>query len=110
MSKSELINSASEDKNNGTEETETSHDEYLSELTKLPPDMYETCVSKESPNRRQHRIGNILWCSGTCKRKATHAESICCLNKEEILESYFDGIISFILEIFLSSNKFVRSK
>ena len=48
MSKSELINSASEDENNGTEERQTSDDEYLSNFTKLQPYMYEPCVSKES--------------------------------------------------------------
>ena len=37
MSESEHINSASEDENNGTEESETSNDEYLLNLTKLQP-------------------------------------------------------------------------
>ena len=41
MSKSELINNASEDKNNGTEESETSDDEYLSDFTKLQRYTYE---------------------------------------------------------------------
>ena len=35
MSKSELINSASEDENNRTEKSETSGDEYLSDFTKM---------------------------------------------------------------------------
>ena len=35
MSESELINSASKDSNNETEESETSDDEYWSEFTKL---------------------------------------------------------------------------
>ena len=35
MSKPELINSASEDENNGTEESETLDDEYFSDFTKL---------------------------------------------------------------------------
>ena len=48
MSKSELIKSVSENENNGTEESETSDDEYLSDFTKLQPYMYEPCVSKES--------------------------------------------------------------
>ena len=48
MSKSELINSASEDQNNGTEESETSDDEYLSHFTKLQPYVYEPGLSKES--------------------------------------------------------------
>ena len=48
MSKLELINSASEDETNGTEESETADDEYLFDFTKLHPYMYEPCVSKES--------------------------------------------------------------
>ena len=35
MSKSQLINSASEDENNRTEKSETSGDEYLSDFTKM---------------------------------------------------------------------------
>ena len=42
------IGSASEDENNGTEESETSDDRYLSDFVKLQPYLYETCVSKES--------------------------------------------------------------
>ena len=37
MSKSKLIKGAPEDENNGTEESETSDDEYLSDFTKLQP-------------------------------------------------------------------------
>ena len=48
MSKSELINSASEDENHGSEESETSLDEYLSDFTKLQLYIYKPCVSKES--------------------------------------------------------------
>ena len=40
--------SASEDENNGTEESETSDDQYLSDFTRLQPCMYESSVSKES--------------------------------------------------------------
>ena len=40
--------SASEDENNGTEESETSDDQYLSDFTRLQPYMYEPSVSKES--------------------------------------------------------------
>ena len=68
---------------------------------------------KESSHSKEHssEIGNTLWCScGKCKLKATHAESICCLDKEEILESYFEGILSFVFEIFLSNDMLVRSK
>ena len=122
MSKSELINSASEVENNGTEETETSDDEYLPEVTKLHPYMYEPCASKESLKENSSgiessdsqgdssRIGNTLWCScGKCKSKAPHAETICYLDKEEIPENYVEGILSFLLAIFLSSNMLVRS-
>ena len=48
MSKSGLINSASEDENHGSEESETSLDEYLSDFTKLQLYIYKPCVSKES--------------------------------------------------------------
>ena len=48
-------NSASEDENNGIEESETSDDEYLSDLTKLRPDMEENCVSKESLSLRKQQ-------------------------------------------------------
>ena len=41
-SKSELINS----ENNGTEESETSDDEYLSNFTKLQPYIYEPCFKR----------------------------------------------------------------
>ena len=105
MSKSKLINSALEDENNGTEESETSDDEYLSNFTKLQPYMHEPCVSKESVKENCSRktsdseedtskIGNTLWCfCGTYKPMATHAESIRSLDKYEIRESYFKGIV-----------------
>ena len=48
MSKSELINSTSEDENNGTEKSETSDDESLSDFKKLQLCMWKSCVSKES--------------------------------------------------------------
>ena len=79
--------------------------------------MYKPSVSKESlkescpgkdlsdSEKDSRRIGNVLWCSyGKCKSKATHAESICWLDKEEIPASYFEGVLSFVLETFLSSN------
>ena len=47
MSKSELINSVSEDENNGKVESETL-DEYFSDFTKLKLYIYKPCVSKES--------------------------------------------------------------
>ena len=86
MSKSELINSASGDKNYGTEESETV-DEYLSEFTKLQPYMYEesvteNCHGKESTDSEEEeasRIENTLWSScDKYKPITSHAESICC--------------------------------
>ena len=78
----------------------------MPDLTKLQPYMYEPCVSKESlkesctgkessdSEEDSSRIGNAHWCScGKCKSKATHAESICYLNKKEIPESYVEGIL-----------------
>ena len=44
MSKSELINSASEDENYGIEESETSDGEFLPDFAKLQPYMYEPCI------------------------------------------------------------------
>ena len=48
MSKSELISIASEDKNNGTEESETSDDEYFSDFAKLQLLMSEPSVPNNS--------------------------------------------------------------
>ena len=103
-----------EDKNNGTEESHTSDDEYLPVLTKLLLYMYEFCISRKSlkescPGKKSSdfeedssKIRNTIWWScGECKSKATHAESICCLVKEVIPESYFKGVLSFVWEIFL---------
>ena len=45
MSKSDPLNSASEDDNNGPEKSETSGDKNLSDFKKLQPYMYEGCVS-----------------------------------------------------------------
>ena len=91
ISKSELINSASEDENHGTEESETSIDEYLLDFAKLQPYMYESCVWKESVTENWQgkelsdseedvsRTGNTIWGScGKYKPMATHAEIICC--------------------------------
>ena len=76
--------SASEDEKNGTEECETSDDQYLSDFTRLQPYVYEPSVSKESVKkktagkRNTSRIGNTFWCfCGKCKPVATHSESIC---------------------------------
>ena len=90
MSKSEFINSASENEINGIEESGTSDDEYLSDFTKLQLHMYEPCVSKESvkencPGKESSdseedtsRIGNTLWCScSKYKPMTTNAESVC---------------------------------
>ena len=48
MANSEFKNSAAENKNDRTEESETSNDEYFSDFTKLQPHMYKLCVSKTS--------------------------------------------------------------
>ena len=42
------------------------------------------------------------------RKMATHAENICFLDKHEIRESYFKGILLFNFEIFLSSNLLLR--
>ena len=62
MSKSELINSALEDENNGFEESETSDDEFMPGLTSLQLYMFELCVSRESlkescPGKKIIRFG-----------------------------------------------------
>ena len=41
---------------------------------------------------------------------ATHAKIICCLDKDEIRESYFKGTLSFVFEKILSSNLLARKK
>ena len=41
---------------------------------------------------------------------ANHAGSICCLDKDEIPENYFEGILSFVFETFLFSNLLVNGK
>ena len=41
---------------------------------------------------------------------AAHAESICCYDEYEIRESYFEGILSFVFEIFLCSNFFSKEE
>ena len=113
MSKFELVKSASEEENNGTEESETSDDEYLSDFTKLKLYMYEPCVSKEfvkenCPGKESSKSEDIvgldilsgLLVVNKYKPMATYAESIYCLDKYEIGESYFKGILSFAFEIF----------
>ena len=52
MSKSEIINSASEDENHGAKESGNSHDKNMPDLTKLQPyPVYKPFVSKESPKK-----------------------------------------------------------
>ena len=61
--------------------------------------MKEKCPGKESSNSEEDtsRIVNTLWCFyGKYKPMATHAESICCMNKCGIRQSYFKGILSFL--------------
>ena len=56
----------------------------------------ENCPGKESSDSEEDtsKIRNTLWCScGKYEPMATHAESICCLDKYEICESYFKGIL-----------------
>ena len=58
----------------------------------------ENCPGKESSDLQEDtsQIENILWCScGKYKPMATHGESIC-MDKYEIRESYFKGILSFL--------------
>ena len=85
--------------------------------------MCKSCVSKESVKKNcsrkessgseenTSRIGNtLLFFYGKYKLMATHAKSICCLDKYEIRESYFKGILSFVFGIILSSNLLARKK
>ena len=82
---------------------------YLSDFTKLQPYMYKPRVSKESVKENYpgkewsdaeedaSRTGNTLSCSfGKCKPMATQAEGISCIDKYEICESFFKGILSFV--------------
>ena len=75
--------------------------------------MKENCPKKESLDSDEHtsRIGNTLLSSfRKYKPMDTHEESICCLVKYEIRESYFNGIVLIVLEIFLSRNLVERRK
>ena len=116
MSKSELINSSSEDENNGAEEKEISDDKYFSAFLKLWPYMCKPCVSKESVKGKcsgkewsdseedTSRIGNAVWCScGKYTPMAAHVESICCLDKWNLWK-LFQKYTFTHFEIFLSSN------
>ena len=73
----------------------------------------ESCPGKESSDSEEHtsRIGNTLWCSwGKYKPMATHTKCICYLDKYEIREIYFKGMLWFVFKIFLSSNLLVKRK
>ena len=107
MSKFELKNSALENKNYGTEDVKflqscnhTSMNPVFQKCQK------ENCSGKESSDSEEgtSRIGNTLWCPcGKYKSMATHVESICCLDKYEICESYFKGTLSFFYIYFFLS-------
>ena len=116
MSKLELINSGSENENNGTEGSEAVDDQYLlAWLCKVATihanPLFQECPWKSCPGKESSdseddssKIGDTLWCScGKCKLMDTHAENIWFLDKNEIPKSYFEGILSFFLEIFSSS-------
>ena len=95
----------------------------MSDFAKLQQYMYEPYDSKK-PVKGNHkgkeysdseedtsRFGNTLWCScGKFRPMATYAESICCLDKYEICESYLKGILSFVSEIFLSRKLLLKGK
>ena len=118
MLKPELINSASEDENNGIEEcwwillrlykAATVHVRALcfKRVREKKKKKKKTTQERNDKIQKKTLVGlEILSCScGKYKPMATHAESICCLDKYEISESYFKGILSFVFEIFLSSD------
>ena len=63
----------------------------------------ENCPGEESSDSEEDtsRIGNTLWCfCSKYKPMATHGESVFCLDKYEIRESYFKGILSFVFQFF----------
>ena len=61
MSKSEIINSASEDENHGAKESGNSHDKNMPHLTKLQPyPVYKPFVSKESPKKTNQEKNNQI--------------------------------------------------
>ena len=63
--------------------------------------MKEKCPEKESSKSEEDtsKIGNTLWfSSGKYKPVATHAESICCLDKYKARQGYFKGILSVVLK------------
>ena len=116
MSKSELINSVSEDENNGNVESETLDDEYFSDFTKLKLYIYKPCVSKESLKENcagkewsgweedNSRIGNTLYYfGGKYKPMSTHVEGICCLDKMKFVKVvsrvYFHSFLKYFFPV-----------
>ena len=91
---------------------------------RTPPQVAASVVFQKSPWKKNspgkesldseadtNRIGNTLWCScGKYKLIATHAESICYLDKYENRESYFEDILSPVSEMCLSCNLLVKRK
>ena len=123
MSKSEFINSASEDRINGIEEwwmMINSDDEYLPDFTKLQPYMCKPCVSKDSVKENcpgkissdleedNSRIGNTLRCFLLVKTNQW-------LLMQKAFATWINMkfvkvILSFVFEIFLFSHSLVRRK
>ena len=67
---------------------------FMCRLPDIKIGLDKSLPGKESSDSEEEirRIGNTLWCScSKYKPMATHAESICCLDKYEICESYFKG-------------------
>ena len=106
MSNSEPIQNCLEnEKNNLNHQSKSLRDESLPEFSNMQPYMYKPCISKASmkntcPGKKSldseedsSRLGNTLWCfCGKCRQIAIHAESVCCLDKNEIPESNLEGI------------------
>ena len=52
----------------------------------------EVTQSQTSESKSKSRIGNTDWCQcGECKPMDTEAESLCCLDTNEVPEEYFEG-------------------
>ena len=123
ISKPELTNSILEDEKNRIEESGTSDDEYLPDLRKLQPYIYKP-VFQKSPWKKANQEKNHQIRENTAveveilsdvfvvnaNQRLLMQKIFATLIKKKFPESYFKGIISFVLEIVLSSNMLVRSK
>lgn len=75
-------------------------EDSLPDISSLKPYDFEPEIpyaeEEQTPESKQSiltsRIGNIHWClCGECKPMETEAESLCCLDTNEVPDEYFEG-------------------